>query len=785
MARTKKFLLKQDLSTIPVLINDTAPESLYFNIKQLSGVFSGGRNAFLISGTPLLKPSSEILIEMIDSNGNPLYVEAISKFIEAGARLVVVEVYEDTPPGPAMLTIVGTAVKNAITNTQFSTNDMANINVRWQKKIIIEPRNRNTTPIRIKRQPIVFVDELITTESVLSRTPKNLSANFTVNPLIVNKKQSGYIFKNNSVDKFASNQKEPKITGSLFLETREYLVDTNIPSSSYKIVAQYTSSVNLPLKLRNYDTAFAEQNIIDNNTDYILNITPLLSGTYNITSSTLQLSNTTYKQTVTLITSSVNYNYISESITITSESLSLAKLRIVNLDTVSGEIYRVKTSNKSANSQLEFEFVADTPTLVGEILVTGSTVINNREISVGEFNSDSIISASWYANIITGSSIPDTSYYTASTSLPFIKSNINILDGLQVQTTASNYFFGTRNAYEVFTNSEYTLKFTSYVTGSGVSSVDIYLIGSAVATKDVLGQKIGTVIANQSVAYFPDKNINFTVPRDGNVYLKFVVNSGNWQFSSVSLKVAEEHAFSPDEVTLIIPNNFKYDDLLEYKTEFFDINNNAIGLQSVSEPAEFVGARRYVRRTGDSMSGRLNATGGITVTGSTFISSGSEFYRWGNKLFNYGQWYSTTTQAATSANTAYSMSFDSESYNRGFTLGGTDNTRLIAKNDGLYNLQFSAQLENTANNTAIIDLWFKKNNTNISDSNTKVEITKQAATTGKAVAGWNFMQYLESGSYLQICWSSNQTTMVLRYETGSATLYPAIPSIIATITQVA
>ena len=84
---------------------------------------------------------------------------------------------------------------------------------------------------------------------------------------------------------------------------------------------------------------------------------------------------------------------------------------------------------------------------------------------------------------------------------------------------------------------------------------------------------------------------------------------------------------------------------------------------------------------------------------------------------------------------------------------------------------------------SVIDIWFAKNNQDISASNTKTEISKVASTTGKAVASWNYLEYLESGSYLELRWLSNQNSMILKSEPSGAN-FPAIPSIIATITQV-
>jgi len=57
------------------------------------------------------------------------------------------------------------------------------------------------------------------------------------------------------------------------------------------------------------------------------------------------------------------------------------------------------------------------------------------------------------------------------------------------------------------------------------------------------------------------------------------------------LKVAEEYAFSPDEVTITIPNNSQITSSLVFKTELFDLNNNALNLDIISTPTFFSGSQ--------------------------------------------------------------------------------------------------------------------------------------------------------------------------------------------------
>lgn len=236
MPRTRKTLGKQFLNKVPVLIQDSSQESVYFNIKKLDSYFTGGKNAFLITGTALLELNTTIQLEILDVNGNAIYVEAIRNFSEGGSRVVVVEIYENTPRGAATLTILGTA-------RQFSDGQpipdewQGRINLRWQKKLIIEPKARNNTPIRIKRQPEIITNELLLTGSLLSQSNINVGLGLaTLTPKDVLNKQKGYIVTLNSGSAFASFHLKPKITGSVTLQERVYTGTIPTTTESIQII---------------------------------------------------------------------------------------------------------------------------------------------------------------------------------------------------------------------------------------------------------------------------------------------------------------------------------------------------------------------------------------------------------------------------------------------------------------------------------------------------------------------------------------------------------------------
>jgi len=188
------------------------------------------------------------------------------------------------------------------------------------------------------------------------------------------------------------------------------------------------------------------------------------------------------------------------------------------------------------------------------------------------------------------------------------------------------------------------------------------------------------------------------------------------------------------------------------------------------------------------ISGSLTEIGDTVLTGSLTLSSGSAlnindgFYVNGNKQFNYGQFSSTTTQSG-SADTAYSMTFDTTDFSQGISL--VSGSRLTVANTGLYNVQFSSQLHTTANQAVDFSIWFAMTGSNIANSNTDFTIEKIAGG-GYMVAALNFLTQIQSGSYVELKYSKTTAQgQLLAQGIRSTPTRPATPSVIVTVTQIA
>jgi hypothetical protein len=181
-------------------------------------------------------------------------------------------------------------------------------------------------------------------------------------------------------------------------------------------------------------------------------------------------------------------------------------------------------------------------------------------------------------------------------------------------------------------------------------------------------------------------------------------------------------------------------------------------------------------------SGSQGISGSLYVSESLYVTN--EIYLNGNKLFNYAQFSDSTTQSG-SANTAYSMKFNSTDISHNISV--VSGSRITVDNTGLYNLQFSTQLDNASNTNEVVDIWIAITGSNVPNSNTRVAINKaQAGNIGKLVAAWNYMIPLSASQYVELKWSSNGGNIILLSEgTAINPDRPATPSVIATITQIA
>jgi hypothetical protein len=151
----------------------------------------------------------------------------------------------------------------------------------------------------------------------------------------------------------------------------------------------------------------------------------------------------------------------------------------------------------------------------------------------------------------------------------------------------------------------------------------------------------------------------------------------------------------------------------------------------------------------------------------------------------YGAFQDNTSQTAASINTAYPVKLNTTDLTNGVTVvndGSSNPTRITLANTGIYNIQFSLQLEKTGGSgNMIADIWVRKNGVDIPSTTGKVVLTG-SANASPVVAAWNYVLNLVAGDYVQLMWSTSNTNVEI-VAAAAAAPYPSIPSAILTVTQ--
>lgn len=151
----------------------------------------------------------------------------------------------------------------------------------------------------------------------------------------------------------------------------------------------------------------------------------------------------------------------------------------------------------------------------------------------------------------------------------------------------------------------------------------------------------------------------------------------------------------------------------------------------------------------------------------------------------YGAFQDSNPQTAANTTTAYPITFDTTDFSNGVTM--VSGSRFTVEHAGVYNLQFSIQLENTTNAGQDIDVWFRQNGTAIPASNSRFGLAprKDVADPFHLIAGLNYFVEMQAGDYVELMWCTTDVGAdIVTYDAGTSPDRPSVPSVIATMTYV-
>jgi len=189
----------------------------------------------------------------------------------------------------------------------------------------------------------------------------------------------------------------------------------------------------------------------------------------------------------------------------------------------------------------------------------------------------------------------------------------------------------------------------------------------------------------------------------------------------------------------------------EYEARFFDKYSSIL--------------RLYFNQLDNLLSALFGATGG------QFLG------------FPYGAFSSYASQSTT-ANTATLVLMTNTDFSNGVHL---NSSKMVVENAGIYNMQFSLQIENFDNAPEDVYVWLRQNGTDIIGSTGVIGMPQRKSTLNPShdIKGWNYFLSMNANDYVEIYWATtNALVAIPTYVASALPTKPSTASVVATITFV-
>ena len=144
----------------------------------------------------------------------------------------------------------------------------------------------------------------------------------------------------------------------------------------------------------------------------------------------------------------------------------------------------------------------------------------------------------------------------------------------------------------------------------------------------------------------------------------------------------------------------------------------------------------------------------------------------------YGSFYDTTTQNVVGVNTYQPVTINTTDISNQVSIANS--SHIVVANSGIYNIQFSLQIDKSQGSLAHVYIWLKKNGVDVPNSAGEIAVQ---GTASEAIAAWNYVVSAAANDYYELMWSSTDIHVEIKARTASGVV-PAIPSIILTVVSV-
>lgn len=429
----------ENLSGYNTFITDKEINSQYFRISKFGDTFTAGKNLFLMEGSEFLKESTDIKIEIVDAEGNTLYVEpgrGVPDYYEGNSVVLSTHVYSTTPVGPAKITVLG-ELKEYIDESGIVRpvpSEWENAyNVKWEKNFYLNKNEKNSSPVIFYKKPNISIDEVESTileQNIPLVTQTGSVVGLAENPPLgtdLNNWRAGELYRFERVggDSFKSAMDESIIS---------------IPSINYQAVIKEVINSNV-----------------------ILVDSPLTDGDLKVINNPNELNySITFEDFAARTTSQ------------SAVTASYGKITVNNLDTFTGNVDKLKIYKKSRSDVGDYKFT-------DEVKIVGGNLLRNELIPSSDLDGG--------FGVLTEANV-QTYWDTQSIQINGLESEIEydndtLYESLKINIPSSSFATQsvdiiTNSEFELYDNTDYQLNFRTLVSGA----YEDIIVGDVIITSE-------------------------------------------------------------------------------------------------------------------------------------------------------------------------------------------------------------------------------------------------------------------------------------------------------------
>jgi hypothetical protein len=328
----------RDYSNLKVLFEDTSQTSpKFFRVSDVPQVLTKGKNLLRISAHPSnLVPNSQIIVDIKDTNGDPIYFEVPDYLEQDKSRVISIWIYHDkddfnTANGDATITIYGIARVDQ-NGKQVPSRYRGKHNVKWSTTINVDRDRENISPVIFKGDilPTISISESIEAYQNLPSTGTELELTT----------QTGggarYIYKGRT----------PIVQLTDGSEFNQEMVEYSLQLGNFEVPATPETRFENPTNITSYTSSIKE--LIDSTT-VILNapFTTTFDDREDLTHTFTSIESAEY---------SISYFQTSSNI-VTENQRSYANLTISNVNPISGYPNKLRVLIKSDGLPGDYELL--------------------------------------------------------------------------------------------------------------------------------------------------------------------------------------------------------------------------------------------------------------------------------------------------------------------------------------------------------------------------------------------------------------------------------------------